>query len=199
MGGMSLKEKAVLAVMAMVALYALAAAYWFMGCRDTWADAAKKLAKAKSRYEMERKMISERADWDERYVEEASQIPVVEARQGSDTVWMGAVDKIAEKNYITVSDRKPGKEEMSGDMQQTTVELKWTGAVESLVKFMHELENTEEGKFDVQELGFKQGRELGDCLKTLLDEVIINPELNRRDFLISRAKEISRCKAGKFR
>jgi len=161
MGGMSLREKAVLAAIAMVALYALAAAYWFMGCRETWADASKRLTKMKSRYEMERKMISERADWDERYVEEASQIPVVEARQGSDTVWMGAVDKIAEKNYITVSDRKPGKEEMSGDMQQTTVELKWTGAVESLVKFMHELENTEEGKFDVQELSFKPGRAKG--------------------------------------
>lgn len=40
---------------------------------------------------------------------------------------------------------------------------------------------------DLIRLGFKTGRELGDTLKLLLDEVIIDPSLNTKDYLIKRA------------
>lgn len=43
---------------------------------------------------------------------------------------------------------------------------------------------------DLMELGYRQGREIGDALKALLDEVIIKPELNNRAYLIKRAKEM---------
>lgn len=45
---------------------------------------------------------------------------------------------------------------------------------------------------DLIKIGYKPGKYLGDCLKLLLDEVIINPELNRREYLISRAKELKK-------
>ncbi len=45
---------------------------------------------------------------------------------------------------------------------------------------------------DLIKLGFKAGREIGDTLKILLSEVIISPELNTREHLITRAKEIRR-------
>lgn len=45
---------------------------------------------------------------------------------------------------------------------------------------------------DLMKIGYKQGREIGDALKTLLDEVIINPELNTRSRLILRAAELKR-------
>lgn len=45
---------------------------------------------------------------------------------------------------------------------------------------------------DLIKLGYRPGRSLGDCLKRLLDEVIINPELNRREYLISRAREMKK-------
>lgn len=47
---------------------------------------------------------------------------------------------------------------------------------------------------DLIKLGYKPGRSLGDCLKKLLDEVIINPELNRREYLLTRAKELKKTK-----
>ena len=37
----------------------------------------------------------------------------------------------------------------------------WEGALESLVKFMHELENTTEGMFDVGYLNFKPSSKKG--------------------------------------
>ncbi|MBS7298516.1 MAG: CCA tRNA nucleotidyltransferase [Eubacteriales bacterium] len=45
---------------------------------------------------------------------------------------------------------------------------------------------------DLIKLGFKAGREIGDTLKILLGEVLISPELNTREYLIKRAKEIRR-------
>jgi tRNA nucleotidyltransferase (CCA-adding enzyme) len=46
---------------------------------------------------------------------------------------------------------------------------------------------------DLMNIGYRQGREIGDVLKALLDEVIINPSLNKRAYLLQRAKEIRRA------
>ena len=43
---------------------------------------------------------------------------------------------------------------------------------------------------DLMEIGYRQGREIGDTLKALLDEVIIKPELNNRQYLMRRANEM---------
>lgn len=40
---------------------------------------------------------------------------------------------------------------------------------------------------DLIKLGYKTGRDIGDILKLLLDEVVIDPSLNTRDYLIKRA------------
>lgn len=45
---------------------------------------------------------------------------------------------------------------------------------------------------DLIKAGFRAGREIGDTLKLLLGEVMINPELNNRDYLLKRAKELRR-------
>ncbi len=43
---------------------------------------------------------------------------------------------------------------------------------------------------DLMNAGYRQGREIGDALKALLEEVIINPQLNERAYLLKRAKEL---------
>lgn len=45
---------------------------------------------------------------------------------------------------------------------------------------------------DLIEMGYRPGRAIGDSLKMLIDEVIINPGLNKREYLIRRAKEIKK-------
>ncbi len=42
---------------------------------------------------------------------------------------------------------------------------------------------------DLIRIGYRPGREIGDTLKKLIDEVIINPVLNNRDYLLKTAKE----------
>lgn len=48
---------------------------------------------------------------------------------------------------------------------------------------------------DLIKLGFKAGREIGDMLRILLEEVVIDPSLNRRDYLIKRALFLKRRKS----
>ena len=45
---------------------------------------------------------------------------------------------------------------------------------------------------DLIKLGYRAGREIGDTLKFLLDEVLIDPSLNSRDYLIKRAIVLKR-------
>lgn len=47
---------------------------------------------------------------------------------------------------------------------------------------------------DLIKIGFRAGREIGDTLRCLLDEVLINPSLNNREYLITRAKQLRRKK-----
>lgn len=163
MGSMSLKEKAVLAGLAVVIVYALTIGWWFLGSSGRAAE-KKKWHNARAQVQKERTTISERGLWEERYEEEASRIPVIASDQGADTVWMRAIEDIAASNHVFVSEFKPGKEDSedwSGDMQKISVDIKWTAAVESLVKFMYELQNSDQGKFDVQYLSFTQGKRQG--------------------------------------
>ena len=157
----SKNERILMASVIVLAAYAFAAILWFTAFSKSLKDASKKYDREKASYERERKMISERTMWDERYEEEASRIPVVEDGQNVDTKWMSEMDDLAKKCNVFVSERKPGRPEETGDMMQTTVDVKWTAALESLVKFMYELENAESGKFDILSISFSQGKRQG--------------------------------------
>lgn len=47
---------------------------------------------------------------------------------------------------------------------------------------------------DLIKIGFRAGREIGDTLRQLLDEVLINPSLNKREYLMMRAKQLKKRK-----
>ena len=45
---------------------------------------------------------------------------------------------------------------------------------------------------DLQKIGYKPGRQIGDTLKALIDEVIIDPRLNNREYLLKKAAILRR-------
>ena len=162
MNNKSLREKAVLAVLGVVALYAFAVVLWFMSQEDAWKKSAKAYDKAKKTYEAERKLIGERQKWNDAYEEEKAQMPTFAFGKATDTTWLQKLDELAEKHHISISQRQPGKEIEKGDVLELQIEVRnWEGALESLVKFMHELENTSEGMFDVGYLNFKPSSKKG--------------------------------------
>ena len=162
MNNKSLREKAVIAVVVVLALYAMAVVLWFASQQDAWKRAAKVYAGAKKTYESERKLIGERQKWNDAYEEEKAQMPTFAFGKATDTTWLQKLDELAEKHHISISQRQPGKEVEKGDVLELQIEVRnWEGALESLVKFMHELENTSEGLFDVGYLNFKPSSKKG--------------------------------------
>ena len=162
MSNMSLKEKAVAAVLGVVALYAFAVGFWFLHAEGAWKRAAKGYEKAKSTYEAECRMIAEKKLWTDAYEEEKAQMPMFEAGKSTDTTWLQKMDELAIKHHISIAQRQGGREVEAGDVLELPIEVRnWEGALESLVRFMHELENTTDGMFDIKSLSFKPSSKRG--------------------------------------
>ena len=164
MGG-GLKEKAVLAVLAMVVLYAAAAGLWFFrqgGAKGEWAQARKTYEKACKKYRDELNLIAGKSRYAEDYEEEKTRMPVFESGRNTDTTWLAKMDEIAAKNFIQISNRQAGAEVVAGEVLELPIEVKgWEGALESLVHFIYELENSDAGMFDVRAISFKPSNKKG--------------------------------------
>ncbi len=163
----ALKEKAVLAVVGMVILYVVAGVLWFAHFDITqktgaWYKARETYVKAADKYDAECRLIREKARWTDAYETEKSAMPTFEVGKSTDTTWLQKMDELAAKHFIQISNRQ-GKEEIeAGEVLELPIEVKsWEGAFESLVKFMHELENTSEGMFDIRAISFKPGNKGG--------------------------------------
>ena len=162
MSNRSLKAKAVLAVVGVVFLYVLAAVLWFTSQEAAWTKAAKMYRGAKDKYERELKLIGEKQKWNDAYEDEKAQMPTFAFGKTTDTTWLQKMDELAEKHHISISQRQGGAEVEKGDVLELPIDVRnWEGALESLVKFLHELENTSEGMFDIASLSFKPSSKKG--------------------------------------
>ena len=160
--GKSMREKALMATVGVIVLYAIAALVWFFSAESAWKKAAKGYAKAKDAYAREVKLIGEKRMWADAYDAEKAVMPTFEAGKATDTTWRRKLDEIAERNRIVISSAQAGKEVEAGDVLELPIDVKsWEGCLESLVKFMHELENTNDGMFDITQLSFKPGSKKG--------------------------------------
>ena len=162
MGDAKLREKAMLAVVAVVVLYAVAVGVWFFSAESAWKRAAKAYRRECDRYEQEEKLISERRKWNELYDREKAAMPTFEAGKATDTVWLRKVEDLARTNLVLITSIDSGKEVEAGDVLELPIEVKsWEGSLEALVKFMHALGNTPEGMFDVKEISLKPSQKKG--------------------------------------
>ena len=160
--GKSLRDKAMMATIGVVILYAIAVVTWFVSAESAWKKAAKNYAKAREAYQKETKLISEKRKWTEAYEAEKAAMPTFETGKATDTTWRRKLDEIAEKHHFLIASAQTGKEVEAGDVLELPIEVKsWEGCLESLVKLMHELENTNEGMFDITQLSFKPSSKKG--------------------------------------
>ena len=160
--GKTLREKAILAVLGMVVLYAFAVILWFSSAESSWTKAAKTYDRAKKTYENEVKLIGEKRKWVDAYENEKATMPTFESGKATDTTWRRKLDEIAGRHNIIISSAQAGAEIEAGDVLELPIEVKsWEGCLESLVKFMHELENTNDGMFDITQLNFKPSSKRG--------------------------------------
>lgn len=162
MSGMGLKEKAVAATLGVVALYALAVGCWFFHSEAAWKKAAKAYDKAKETYRRECRLIAQKPELKEAYEAEKSNMPTFASGRATDTTWRRKIDELAQKHHIVITSAQAGKEVEAGEVLELPIDIKsFESSLECLVKFMHELENTSEGMFDITSLNMRPSGKKG--------------------------------------
>lgn len=160
---MTLKEKIVAASFLAVLLYAAAAALWFFVQQDAWKKAFRNYDRAEKKYQSEKRLISKTNEWEERYEEARSKMPMFDVdATDTDTTWMRKMDDFSMKYKVIIAQTDIENEESTGDVFSRTISVRnFEGSLESLVKFMFELENSSSGTFDVKTLSLKPSNKAG--------------------------------------
>ena len=159
---MGLREKAIVSVLLVVAMYAVAAATWFMYSERAWKKAKGRYESACKTFRRESEMIANKDKYVEDYEKAKEFMPTFEAAKTTEATWLKKMREIAVKNLIVISQDEAKEEIVGDDVQELPIEVRtWEGSLEALVKFMHELENTDEGMFAMTELNFKPSSKKG--------------------------------------
>ncbi len=161
-GKLSLRDRALLLGVVVLALYGLAAILWFMKFDRDWSKSVKNYESAVKTFSKEAALIAKRDALQAQYDEEQEKIPVLDDEEPADTHWMAALTALAGENNVSISGKKPGREEQEDVLNKLEVELEWTASLKSLVNFMYALETAPDAMFDVRSLGVAtSGRNTG--------------------------------------
>ena len=159
---MGLKEKAVVSALVMLVLYAAAVATWFMHSERAWSRAKGRYAAACRTFGKEKDMIANKSKYAEDYDRAKAFMPMFEASKTTEATWLKKMREIAQKNLVVISQDEALPEIVGDDVHELPIDGRTgEGSLEALVKFMHELENTDEGMFAITELNFRPSSKKG--------------------------------------
>ena len=151
MSAVSSREKNMLLIIGVLALYAIAALSYKKQA-ENWKVARRTYQTAVKKFEDENALIASRAEWRKKYEEMRSLMPVFPYEKDVDTHWLNIMDSVAQRNDLTISRRQTGREEEVGDVYELPIEcMDWEGTLESLVKFLYDM-HKEGGMLDVRQL-----------------------------------------------
>ena len=160
---LTLKQKAAVATLAVVALYVGAALFWFVSAEKTWKKSATAYRNAKQKYEKETRLIKEKGYWEEACEKEQAAMRMFDEDKATDTTWLQKTGEIAASNLVYISSRRAQEESLGvgEDVRALPIEASWEASLQALVKFMYALENSDEGLFDFSKLVFKPSAKRG--------------------------------------
>ena len=163
MTNLSRRDRMIASIAGVALMYAIAVALWFMGQEQAWKLAAKKYESAAKKTLSEKKLISQRQEWNEAYEAEREKMPVFsEDAVDVDTHWLRRVNALAHENHVSISQSQAGQQVEAGDVFEQPIDVKrWEATISSLVKFMHALESEKESMFDVREISVKPSSHKG--------------------------------------
>ena len=162
MSGRSQREKTVMAVVGVVVLYALAVAAWFFYADEAWHKARRRYDDAAKTCVKEKRLIGEKAKWEEAYETEKAQMPTFDEGRSTDTAWFRKLEEIAQRNLVQLGQHHASEEVDVDDVKELPIVVTGCEAsLEALVKFMHELENGDDGMFSFSQLRVKPSRKPG--------------------------------------
>lgn len=163
---MTLKEKSAVAVLVMVVLFLLEGAVYFLYSQDDWKKASGKYEKACRTYEREEKLIARKRQYADAYESGKAAMKFFEEDEKVDSFWNRRVEEIATTNNVFIAQSSSGKVTASGDIYELPIEVRsFEASLESLVKFLYALENSDDGLFNIRALSVQPNQAKPGYLK----------------------------------
>jgi len=160
-GAKSRRDRMVIAIVVVVALYALAALLWFTGRRQAWATARKNYDKEVKKLQREKALINDRPLWEERAETKRLRMPLVDEDEKSGTRWERVIERLARQYHVSVGKglKATLQEEDHGGVWEMPVEVKYDNtSLLRLVEFLYALNNVEDAMVDVREIDINADR-----------------------------------------
>jgi hypothetical protein len=167
MSAVTSREKNMLAVTAVVVLYA-AAALTFKKQLANWKTEERVYRTAQKKVQDEKDLIAARDAWAEKYDQMCDLMPIFPYGKDVDTHWLNIMDSAATRNGLSISRRQTGGEKEVGDVFELPIDCKdWEGSLEALVKFLYDV-NQEGAMLDVRQLAIRQTNKPGNLKGTFV-------------------------------
>ena len=164
-GSKSRRDRMVIAIVVVVALYALAAFLWFTGRGDAWSRARKAYDKEVATFEREKALIRDRDLWEERAETKRLRMPLVGEDEMPATRWERIVERLAEQYHVSVGKGLKAQqvEEDHGGVWEMPVEVKYDNtSLQRLVEFLYAVNKAEDAMMDVREMEISvRGKNVG--------------------------------------
>ena len=154
-GAKSRRDRMIIAIIVVVALYALAALMWFMGRGDAWARARKGYEKELKTLQREKALIRDRALWEERAETKRLRMPLVGEEEMPATRGERIIEPLAEQYHVSVGKGLKAQqvEEDHGGVWEMPVDVKYDNtSLQRLVEFLYAVNKTEDAMMDVREI-----------------------------------------------
>ena len=150
----SFREKNMLMIAGVAILY-LIAGLSYKRQMTNWDIAKRGYANACKKYDEERALIANRKQWEQTFNELRELLPTVSDKADITTAnKQQEVRAMATKHGLSIINMTAGKETEVGDVYELELNTEWTGSLEGLIKFLH---NLGEGvaKFDMRQLAVR--------------------------------------------
>ena len=160
-GSKSRRDRMVIAIVVVVALYALAALLWFTGRDQAWANARKGYEKELKTLQREKSLIGDRSLWEERAETKRLRMPLVGEDEMPATRWERIIERLAEQYHVSVGKGLKAQqvEEDHGGVWEMPVEVKYDNtSLQRLVEFLYAVNTAEDAMMDVREIEINAAR-----------------------------------------
>ena len=160
-GAKSRRDRMIIAIVVVVALYALAAFLWFTGRGDAWSRARKAYDKEVATFEREKALIRDRDLWEERAETKRLRMPLVGEDEMPATRWERIVERLAEQYHVSVGKGLKAQqvEEDHGGVWEMPVDVKYDNtSLLRLVEFLYAVNTVEDAMMDVREIEINAAR-----------------------------------------
>ena len=163
-GSKSRQNRMIIAIVVVVALYALAALLWFTGRGAAWDKARRGYEKELQTFNAEKALIAQREDWEARAEEARDRMPHVDGDEKTEKIavkWERVIERLATEYHVNVgrrlkaqTEKRDDKEEESPDgVQEMPVEVSYDNtSLQRLVEFLYAVNTAEDAMMDVREL-----------------------------------------------